>query len=221
MRRYVYFLAAALVGTTATASAQTQPPARLPATKVVGDSLKALTVQNDRHTAVTVYVEAGRSERALGTVSANSVGTLELPSWALTGQSTLKLFAKAEGEGNLVARYAMPVNDSRFGLLVPPAKGLPRTDSVVISRPTSAGTAATVTIDNERDRPVTVYAEQGLVFVRLGEVAANTQSTLVVPTSITRSKGEVRVFARPQGAQQLSTKALKLKEGDNIAVIVM
>ncbi|MBL0938086.1 MAG: hypothetical protein IBJ03_04280 [Gemmatimonadaceae bacterium] len=225
MRRYTTILAAtaavALVSSATIASAQTQPPTRLPAAKVVGDSLKAITVQNDRHTAVTLFVEADRVERALGTVDANSTSTLELPTWALTGQKNLKLFAKAEGEGNLVARYSLPVTDARLGLLVPPAKGLPRNDSLVITLPKGVGTAATVTVDNERTRPVTVFAEQGLVFVRLGEVAANDQATLALPAALTRNKGEIRVFARPQGAQQVSTKAMRLKDGDNIAVIIM
>lgn len=216
--------AAALMGSAAVANAQDtqQPPTRLPASKVVGDSLKAITVQNDRHTAVTLYVDAGRIDRAIGTVNAGALATLELPEWALRGQRTVKLVARADGEPNAVASYTLPVNDNRrLGLLVPPSSGLPAGDSILVTMPKGVGTAATVTVDNARDAAVTVYAEQGLRFVKLGEVDAKQQATLALPASMLESKEPLRVFARPEGALQRGTQALRLKAGDHIAVIVM
>jgi hypothetical protein len=66
-----------------------------------------------------------------------------------------------------------------------------------------------------------VYAEWGLLTVRLGDVAANGQETLLVPESLTKLKGTVRVFARPMDARGLGTKALSVESGDHLAVIVM
>jgi hypothetical protein len=216
--------AVALMGSAAVAQAQVtpQPPTRLPASKVVGDSLKAVTVQNDRHTAVTLYLEAGRVDRALGTVPAGAVSTVELPSWALLGQRTVTVVARADGEPNAVATYTLPVNEQRrLGLLVPPSAGLPAGDSILVSVPKGIGSAATVTVDNARDQVVAVYAEQGLRFVKLGEVDPKQQATLPLPASMVESREAVRVFARPAGATERATQALRLKEGDRIAVIVM
>lgn len=226
MFRYTTTLmaAAALVGSAAIANAQNtqQPPTRLPAAKITGDAMKAITVQNDRHTAVTLFVETGRTDRAIGTVEAGAVSTLEMPAWALRGQRNLKLVARAEGEGNDVAAYTLQVNDNRFlGLLVPPSAGLPSSDSILVTMPAGLGSATTVTIDNVRDQAVSVFAEQGLMFMKLGDVAANQQGTLALPASMLKNKNEIRVFARPDGAAQRSTQALRLKEGDHIAVIVM
>ena len=79
----------------------------------------------------------------------------------------------------------------------------------------------TVTVDNKRAGAVTVFAEHGLMFVRLGEVAAHQQETLRVPESLTKSKAAIRVYARPEGAATVSTKGLRVEQGDHIAVIVM
>jgi hypothetical protein len=38
---------------------------------------------------------------------------------------------------------------------------------------------------------------------------------------MTKSKGAVRVFARPTGMRGLGTKALPVESGDHLAVIVM
>lgn len=227
MFRYRFASTLVLLASTtlaATAAAQTtaQPPARLPATRIVADSAKAVTVQNDRHSAVTLFLDAGRVDREIGTVPAGATATLELPTWATQGRRELKVVARAEGESRVIATYAVPVVDGRqLGLLVPPSEGLPRGDSLMIALPVGTGSAATVTVDNIRDRAVSVYAEQGLIFVKLGDVAARQLVTLPVPASITRNKQPVRVFARPTGAAQVSTKALPLKDGDHIAVIIM
>lgn len=216
--------AVALMGSATVAEAQVtqQPPTRLPASKVVADSLKAVTVQNDRHTAVTLYLETGRVDRAIGTVQAGAVSTLELPSWAVRDQQAVTLVARAEGELAAVATYTLPVNEARrLGLLVPPSAGLPAGDSVLVSVPKGIGSAATITVDNARDEVVTVFAEMGLRFVKLGEVDPKQQATLPLPASMLGRTDAVRVFARPAGATERTTQALRVKEGDRLAVIVM
>jgi len=223
MSRYTILSALLTLGAaTVSGAQQTQPPSRLPATTVVGEQSRVVTVQNDRHTAVTLFVDAGRVDRAIGTVQPGAVSSLELPEWALKGQRTVKVVARAEQESKPVATYSLPINEGRqLGLLVPPKSGLPLGDSLVITLPKGSAGAATVTVSNQRNQPVAVYAEKGLMFVRLGDVSANQQGTLVVPASLTKTKGELRVFARPEGAASISTKGLRLEQGDHIAVIVM
>ena len=221
--RYSAFLAAAFVGVASVAGAQdtTQGPTRLPSSKVTVEVNKVATVQNDRREAVRVFVEGQRAETLIGVVSPNSTAELQLPAWALKNKR-VSLVAVAEGSAQVFARYEVPVVAGQMiGLLVPPSEGLPAGDSLLISMPKGIGSAATVTIDNARAQSVTVFAEQGLRFVRLGEVAANQQSTLPLPKTLLSGKDGVRIFARPVGAADRSTQALKLKEGDHISVIVM
>ncbi len=206
----------------ATSLAGAQEAARLPATTVVGESARTIAVQNDRQTAVTVFIDAGRVDRAIGTVEAGAMASLVVPEWALRGQRTVKLVARAEQEQKAVASYALPVNEGRpLGLLVPPKDGLPAGDRIAVTLPKGTANAATVTVANHRSQAVTVFAEKGLRFVRLGEVAANESGTLVVPETLTKVKGELRVFARPDNGRGVSTKGLQLEQGDHIAVIVM
>ncbi|MCC6245973.1 MAG: hypothetical protein IT353_24280 [Gemmatimonadaceae bacterium] len=226
MSRFSFALRAAAVlslsASAAHAQAGSQPPARLPATTVVGEAGKTLTVQNDRQTPVTLYLDAGRVDRAIGTVAAGAIGSVTIPEWSLRGQRTVKVVARVDRDAKAIASYVVPVSDDRtFGLLVPPASGLPSGDSIVVSLPTNSANAATVTVDNKRAGAVTVFAEQGLMFVRLGEVAAHQQETLRVPESLTKSKAAIRVFARPEGAATVSTKGVRVEQGDHIAVIVM
>ena len=221
--RYSFLLAAAALGLASTAGAQqTQPPTRLPAAKITASEGKSVTVQNDRREAVRFYVESGKAERNIGTVGGGATEQLALPTWAIKGKKTISVLAYAEGISHPIAAYEVPVADSKLlGLLVPPAEGLPLADSVVVRLPAGVGSAATVTVTNERAQTVEVFAEQGLRFVRLGEVAANEQGTLVLPKSLLSSQESLRIFARPAGATERSTATLKLREGDHVSVIVM
>ncbi len=222
--RYSTIMAAAFVGLASVAGAQdtTQAPTRLPSAKVTAEAGKAVTVQNDRTEAIRFFVEAGKAETMLGLVAPNSTTELQLPAWTVKGRRSIAVLAVAEASAKVIARYEVPVVPGQMmGLLVPPADGLPAGDSLLIALPKGIGSAATVTIENERAQPVTIFAEQGLRFVRLGEVAARQQGTLALPKSVLSGKDGVRIFARPVGAADRSTQSLKLKEGDHIAVIVM
>jgi hypothetical protein len=149
------------------------------------------------------------------------VATLELPGWAVQGQRTARLVARAEGEQLVAAEYTLPLTEARpLGLLVPPRGGLPLGDSVLVTLPRGSADKATVSVTNARSSSVTVYAEQGLLFVPIGEVPANSQGTLVIPESLVQRKDAIRVFART-GAKELVTQELTLKQGDRVSVIVM
>lgn len=212
--------AAIFVSSAAVAGAQQQPPTRLPAATAT-EAVKTVTVQNDRGSAVTLFVDAGRIDRAIGTVAAGEIGTLALPEWAIKGKQAVRVVARAEGESGAAATYSLPMNEARqLGVLVPPRGGLPIVDSVLVTLPPGAAGKATVTVNNARSAPVMVYAEQGLLFVPLGEVSAASEATLVVPESLVKRRGEIRVFTRV-GAREAATKALTLKAGDHLSVIVM
>lgn len=179
-------------------------------------------MQNDRREAVRFVVEAGKTERDIGRVAAGATEQLQLPTWAIKGKRTVSVLAYAEGTAWPIAAYDVPVAESKMlGLLVPPSEGLPLADSVIVRLPSGIGSAATVTVDNVRPQSVTVFAEQGLRFVRLGEVAANQQATLALPKSMLANTDGVRIFARPTGATERGTQPLKLREGDHVSVIVM
>lgn len=220
--RYLTLLAVGLATlSTEAAAQQTQPPTRLPVARVIGDSMKLVTVQNDRATPVTVYLEAAGIDRRLGTVAAGEVATLQLPAWAVNGRSTVRLLARPEGAGFSVATPAFTVSGAvRVGLLVPP-NGVASIDSVPVPLTAEERASTTITIDNPRNKPMTVFAEQGVRSVRLGEVPANTQATLTFPKDLIKRGDAIRVFVRPSNGTMVSTKALNLKTGDHIAVEIV
>jgi hypothetical protein len=222
MFRYTSFVIASaiFVFSATVASAQQQPATRLPAATAT-ETVKTVTVQNDRASAVTLFVDVGRVDRAIGTIAAGEIGTIALPEWATKGKRAVQVVARAQGESGEAATYTLPMNESRpLGVLVPPRGGVPTVDSVLVTLPAGAANKATVTVNNTRSTPVTVYAEQGLLFVPLGEVSARSEATLVMPETLLKRSGEIRVFTRA-GASDVATRALKLKAGDHVSVIVM
>lgn len=206
---------------TVAAAQDPQPPRRLPTATVPGDAANVLTVQNDRATAVTVYSKAGRFDRRLGVVAAGQVARIALPVWATTGANTLQVFARADGEDNDLVAQSFPLRGAnRFGLLVPPRGGVTPSNDIVVTMNADQLASTTVTVNNDRDRAVTVFAEQGLYSVRLGEVKAGTQATLKVPASLLSRENTMRVFVRPTGGPDLATQTLTFKKGEHIGVRV-
>ena len=78
--------------------------------------------------------------------------------------------------------------------------------------------ATTLTVSNDRDKPVTVFAEQGTFSVRLGEVKAGTQTTLTFPKSLITRDNTIRVFLRPAGGLDLATQVIQLKNGEHLGI---
>ena len=223
--RYLTILAIGLATLSTEAVAQQtppQPPTRLPVTRVIGDTMKLVTVQNDRSTPVAVFLEAGGMDRRFGVVAAGEVATLQLPSWAVDGRSTVRLLARPEGAGFSVATPSFPVSGSvRIGLLVPPSAGIASIDSIPVPLTAEERASTTITIDNPRNKPMTVFAEQGVRSVRLGVIPANTQATLSFPKDLIKRGDAIRVFVRPVGGLDVATRALNLKTGDHISVEVV
>jgi len=199
-----------------------QPPTRLPAARVVGEVKNMLTVQNDRNAAVTVFMQTGGVDRKLGVVPAGAVTSLAIPAAAARGQNALHFYARTQGNGPDLVASALPAASTRqLGLLIPPAGGVTWTDSIAVPLTSEERAAATVTIDNRRNKAMAVYAEQGTYSVKIGEASASGMTTLRLPVSMLRSGEGVRVLMRPAGDVGLSTQVLKLKTGDHVAVEVM
>jgi hypothetical protein len=220
--RYLTILSIGLATLSTTGTAQqTQPPTRLPVTRVIGDTMHLVTVQNDRSVPVTVYLESAGFDRRVGVVAAGEVATLPLPAWAVHGGRTVRLLARPEGSGVSVATPRFAVSGVvRIGLLVP-SSGIARIDSVPVPLTADERASTTITIDNPRNTPITVFAEQGLRSVRLGEVSAKTQATLSFPRDLIARGDAIRVFVRPVGGFDVATRPLNLKTGDHIAVDIV
>ena len=222
--RYLTILAIGLATLSTEAAAQTtpQPPTRLPVTRVIGDTMSFVTVQNDREVSVAVYMESGTLERRLGVVPARAVATLAVPSWAVRGRSNVRLLARPEGEGFNLATTSFALTGAvRLGLLVPPRAGIASIDSVPVPLTAEERASTTITIDNPGNRSMTVFAEQGVRLVKLGEVAANTQATLRFPRDLVRRGSDIRVFVRPAGGTDVATRPLNLKQGDHLAMEIV
>ncbi|HEY0928989.1 MAG TPA: hypothetical protein VGE27_03625 [Gemmatimonas sp.] len=202
--------------------AQQQPPTRLPTARVVGEVKNMLTVQNDRNAPVTVFMQTNGMDRKLGVVAAGAVTSLDIPVSAARGQNTLRFYARTQGAGpDLVARELPASSTRQLGLLIPPAGGVTWTDSIAVPLTSEERAAATVTIDNRRNKAMAVYAEQGTYSVKIGEASASGMTTLRLPATMLRNSEGVRVLMRPAGDVGLSTQVLKLKTGDHVAVEVM
>ena len=221
--RYSTILAIGLATLSTAASAQqTQPLMRLPVTRVIGDTMKLVTVQNDRSTPVVVFLEGGGIDRRLGVVAAGDVATLQLPAWAVNGRRTVRLLARPEGAGFSVATPSFALSGAvRIGMLVPPNTGVGSIDSIPVQLTAEERASTTITIDNPRNKAMTVFAEQGVRSVRLGEIPANTQATLSFPKDLIKRGDAIRVFVRPAGGLDVATRALSLKTGDHIAVEIV
>lgn len=223
MTRLAIGLATLSLGAATVGAQTTQPPTRLPAARVVGETKNVLTVQNDRDVPVTVFVQTRGIDRRLGVVPAGAVSALAIPAAAVRGQDALRFYARTPGNGPDLVAQSLPVNTaSQLGLLVPPSGGVTWSDSIAVPLTAEERAQATVTIDNRRNKAMAVYAEQGTFSVKIGEASANGMTTLRLPASMVRDNNEgVRVLLRPAGDLGLSTQLLKLKNGDHVAVEVM
>jgi hypothetical protein len=210
------------VGTLArVASAQVPQPQRLPATTTI-DTVNAVTVQNDRKTPVSVYMDVGTLDHRLGVVPARDSRSLALPAWALYRHLRVQLFVRADGEPGFLSTPAFSLEaPMRVALLVPAwgATAAPP-DTMTEAMPPDVAADATLTVDNGRDRRLTVYARQGLSDVRLGEVPARSRATLRFPKSVALPSGSIALRVRPEGGPNLSSRAMRVQRGDHLGLRV-
>jgi hypothetical protein len=223
MRLYAIVpLALCVVGLSATARGQV--PAKLPPAVTTDTIRNAVTVQNARNEAVTVYLEKGVLDRRIGIVPAFEMKTLPLPDWAVSGGGRVRLFAHLETAGAALATEEFKlVPSARIGMIIASRNAAPRgttPEPMTATIPPEELANATLTVDNVRTVPVTVFAEQGQSSVRLGEVPADARMTLRFPKALVSSSAPVTVFVRPLGGLDLGTHSFTVREGAHMGLRV-
>ena len=222
MRTILGLAIAAALGLLAT-SARAQDPKtqRLPRVETI-DTINAITVQNERKVPVTVYLDYGRFDRRLGVVPAQQVKTLAVPGFAVKGRRTLRLYVHPEGEVNELATQTFTLAPpGRIALLVPPAGGMPvSADTMTEVIPPEALDDATLTVENPRDRAVTIFVQQGRFDVRLGTVPAHGRVTLRFPKNVVLPSRSILVTVQPEGGRDLSSQTMSVKRGEHLGLRV-
>lgn len=204
--------------------AEGQEPQRLPATTTTtGEMASAVTVQNHRSVPVTVYIEFGQFDRRLGTVDANANKSLALPRWALAGHSSVRLYVHPEGAlKNLGTQQLSLKAPTHLALIVPATGDMPNAakEAMMESIPEDALADATLTVDNPRDVPVTIFAQQQQFDVRLGVVPANGKATLRFPKSVIDAGSSLRLVVHPEGGRDLASTSMKVATGQHLGLKV-
>jgi hypothetical protein len=182
-----------------------------------------VTVQNDRKVPVTVYLENGLFDRRLGIVPPHVSATLPLPAWLVNGRETVQLFAHPEGEGEDLATQDVSLRPpGRVVFLVPARGGMPgraRTDTMSAVIPPEELADATLTVDNPRTVPVTVFVEQGEFDIRLGQVPAKGSATLRFPGSALLNDS-IQLFVHPENGVDLGSQTLRVRKGEHLGLRV-
>jgi hypothetical protein len=185
-----------------------------------------VTVQNDRKTPVTIYLEYGVFDRRLGNVPALQTATLPLPSWMVNARERVQLVAEPEkGAGDFVTQWFSLEPPGRIGMVVAPPGGLPPEpgDTMLAVIPPEELADATLTVENPRKMAVTVFAElpdmDGLD-VRLGKVPAHGSATLRFPKSVVGPNNAIRVFVHPDGGFDLSSQIMEVRRGEHLGLRV-
>jgi hypothetical protein len=80
--------------------------------------------------------------------------------------------------------------------------------------------AVTLTVQNNRNVPVTVFAERGDLDIRIGEVSALRTSTLPMPSWVTDDGNELQIFVHPEGGIDLNAEVFDVHPGSHLALEV-
>jgi copper(I)-binding protein len=83
-----------------------------------------------------------------------------------------------------------------------------------------ADSAVTLTVQNNRDVPVTVFVEQDQLDVRVGMVPALRTVTLALPSWVTEDASDLQVFVHPEGGIDLNAEVMAVKPGAHLALEV-
>jgi len=205
--------------------ASAQVPTTLPPAVTTDAVTNAVTVQNDREVPVTVYLSNGKIEQRLGVVPALATETLALPSSAVRPGASVRLIAHPAASFEDLSTDKFTLGPSgRVAMIVRAQFATPAiapTDTMMQVIAPQDVDKATITIDNQRNVAVSVYAEAGPFNVRLGEVAANTRATLQFPKAALSSKNSIRLFVRPEGGLDLVSTSFTAQEGDHFGLRVL
>jgi hypothetical protein len=182
-----------------------------------------VTVQNNRPVPVTVYMEYGAFDRRLGIVPGQRTATLPLPAWAVNDRQSIQLFVHPEGEADDLATQEFSLTPpARLGMLVPATGSVAQTPTHTMRAviPPEELADATLTVDNPRDRMVTVFAEHGAFDVRLGQVPAHSRVTLPFPKSVVGSDESIQIFVHPDRGVDLASATMQLRQGQHLGLRV-
>ena len=183
------------------------------------DAAPTVTVDNTREVPVVVYLERGRFDTRLGMVDARTKATLQLPRYLEDGQA-VTIFVHPEGGQDLSANDLTVKNGGNLDIYVPAndAGYVPPPAPEVIANPGEGST--TITVQNERDRPVVVFLERGEFDTRIGTAPANEEVTLQVPRSLIEERPDVEIFVHPEGGEDLASQFFQLSPGAHLVVKV-
>ncbi len=200
-------LSFALVGAAAPARAQESKNAT------------TVTVQNNYHEPVTVFVEYGPFDRRIGEVKALSEATLPLPPSILRQNGEIQVFVHLARGGDQASQWFHAAPGEQIAMIVPTAT--PASNEIVAPLPPEDLSKTTLTVINDRPRSVVIFAQEGdgPFEVRLGKVAAEDTATLRFPRSVVRNDQTVQIDVQAAGGLDLeSQEPLQLKPGEHLAL---
>jgi hypothetical protein len=79
---------------------------------------------------------------------------------------------------------------------------------------------ATLTVDNPRDVAVSVFAQQGPFYVKLGRVHAKGRETLRFPRAVLSSTRQINLVVHPEGGKDLATETRTVVCGQHLGLRV-
>jgi hypothetical protein len=181
--------------------------------------LTTLTVDNTRDVPVVVYLERGDFDMRLGTVNAHTTQSLNLPTTIEDGEE-IQVFVHPEGGIDLATQELTVKRGGNLSVLVPTNETgyVPPEKREIAVTPDMGKT--TLTVENDRKVPVTVFIQEGDFDTRIGTIPAQQEQTLTIPERLTREDPEAEVFVHPEGQGDLASWYLKLKSGSHLFVRV-
>jgi len=183
------------------------------------DRPAVLTVDNTRSEPVTVYVDRDEFDIRVGTVPAHQKAKLQLPSYLDDGQD-VQVFVHPEGGQDLASQDVTVTWGEDIDILVPTNNVgyVPPPAPEKIANP-GPGTT-TVTVQNPRDVPVTVFVERGEFDARIGTVAPDREVTLKIPEYLTRDESTIQIVVHPERGMDLASQDFDLKPDAHLLVKV-
>lgn len=194
-----------------------------PAPRQVAQQGVVVEVHNERDVAVTVFLKSGPFDRRLAVVPARSTRQVTLPDWATRDQRTVRLVVHADGDSQDVGTRVYSVQTVGRIAVTVPATGrwavLPGDTMSAVLRPEElAGT--TITVENPRDKAVTVYAERHPFDYRLGRVPPRGKATFQLPRVVVGPDKAVKIFLHPDHGTDLASERLYVKRGEHLGLRV-
>jgi hypothetical protein len=179
-------------------------------------------VINERAARVTVYLRTGTFDRRLAVVPARETLMLPVPDWAVAGRSNVRLVLTPEGDVDIGMRTFVVQSGNRMTITVPAHGSLPPepADTMMAALTPEELEETTITVENPRNRAVTVFAEQGRYDVRLGRVPAGERATLRFPKYVVDRDRSLRIFVSPDGGTDMNTALMRLKKGEHLSLRV-